>query len=143
MVHQKASGGTQPLSQSSRLQAYPGGFGGLSKLMWTESLSYEWKLENSAKFPPPSPKKNLAHVNRNKRMGTRMQHLLNPDGCTAIIDQEMTDLLKQTFQGFYRTDKGSTPTFHLRTKIHMASTHFTESETQRALEVIETYLFVL
>ncbi len=101
--------------------------------MWTESLSYEWKMANSAELPPP---KNVVHVNRSKRMGTRMQRLLNPDGSPAITDQEMVDLLKQTFQSFYRADKGSTPTFHPRTEIRMANTHTTESETQRALEAL-------
>ncbi len=48
----------------------------------------------------------------------------------------MADLLKQTFQSFYRTDKGSTPTFHPRTEIRMATLHITESETERALEAL-------
>ncbi len=39
----------------------------------------------------------------------------------ATTDQEMADLLKQTFQNFYQTDKGSTPTFHPRTEIRMAT----------------------
>ncbi len=37
-------------------------------------------------------------------MGTRIQRLLHPDGSPATTDQEMADLLKQTFQSFYRTD---------------------------------------
>ncbi len=60
-------------------------------------------------------------------MGNRIKRLLHP---------EITDLLKQTFQGFYRTGKGSTPTFHPRTELRMASLHITESETQRALEAL-------
>ncbi len=48
-----------------------------------------------------APKKIIAHVNRNKRMGTRIQRLLHPDGSPATTDQEMADLPKQTFQGFY------------------------------------------
>ncbi len=67
-------------------------------------------------------------------MGTRIQRLLHPDGSPATTNQEMADLLKQTFQSFYRTDKGSTPTFHPRTELSMATPHITESETQRALE---------
>ncbi len=35
---------------------------------------------------------------------------------------------------FYRTDKGSTPTFHPRTEIRMANPHIKEPETQSALE---------
>ncbi len=50
----------------------------------------------------------------------------------------MADLLKQTFQGFYRTDKGPTPTFHPRTEIRMANPHITESETQGALEALNS-----
>ncbi len=71
----------------------------------------------------------FAHMNRKKRMGTRIQRLLHPDGSSATTDQEVADLLKQTFQSFYRTDKGSTPTFHPRTEISMATPHITESET--------------
>ncbi len=48
-------------------------------------------------------------------MGTRIPSLLHPDGSPATTDQEMADLLKQTCQGFFRKDKGSTPTFHPRT----------------------------
>ncbi len=54
--------------------------------------------------PSRLSKKFFAHVNRNKRMGTRIQRLLHPDGSPATTGQEMTDLLKQTFQGFCRTD---------------------------------------
>ncbi len=69
-------------------------------------------------------------------MGTRIQRLPYPNGSYAATDQEIADLLKQTFQGFYRTDNGSTSTFQLRTEIRMANPHITESETQRALEVL-------
>ncbi len=71
-------------------------------------------------------------------MKTRIQRLLHPDDSPATTDQEMADLLKQTFQSFYRTDKGSTPTFHPRTGISMAIPHITESETQRALEALNS-----
>ncbi len=67
-------------------------------------------------------------------MGTRIQHLLHPDGSPETTGQEMTDLLKQKFQDFYRKDKGFTPTFHPRTEIRMGNPHITESETQRAHE---------
>ncbi len=100
-----------------------------------ERLSYEWKLANSAKL---APQKNFAHVNRNKRMGTRIQRLLHPDGSPATTDQEMADLLKLKFQGFYRKDKGSTPTFHQRTEIRMPNPHITELENQRALEALNS-----
>ncbi len=69
-------------------------------------------------------------------MGTRIQRLLHPDGFPATTNQEMANLLKQTFQSFYRTDKGSTPTFHPRTEIRMANPNITESETQRAFEAL-------
>ncbi len=69
-------------------------------------------------------------------MGTRIQRLLHPDGSPATTNQEMVDLLKRTFQSFCRADKGSTPTFHPRTEISMATPHITESETQRALEAL-------
>ncbi len=69
-------------------------------------------------------------------MGTRIQRLLHPDVSPATTDQEIVELLKHTFQGFYRTDKGSTPTIHPRTEICMANTHIMESETQRALKAL-------
>ncbi len=71
-------------------------------------------------------------------MGTRIQCLLHPDDSPATTNQETEELLKQTFQGFYRTDKGSTPTFHPRTAIRMANPHTTESETQRALKALNS-----
>ncbi len=73
-------------------------------------------------------------------MGTRIQRLLHPDGSPATTDHEVADLLKQTFQGFYRTDKGSTPTFHPRTEIHMETPHITEPETQTALEDLNPHM---
>ncbi len=76
-----------------------------------EHLSYEWKLANSAKL---TPQKILAHVNRNKRMETRIQCLLHPDGSPATTDQEMADLLKQIFQCYYRT---------IRVHSHFPPTH--------------------
>ncbi len=82
------------------------------------------------------PKKNFAHGSRKKRIGTRMQRLLHPDGTPATTDQEIADLLKQTFQSFCRTDKGPAPIFHPRTEICMANPHTTESEAQRALEAL-------
>ncbi len=69
-------------------------------------------------------------------MGTRIQRLLHPNGSPAITDQEIPDIFKQTFQGFYRTDKESSPTFHPRTNMRMETPHITESETQRALEAL-------
>ncbi len=48
----------------------------------------------------------------------------------------MADLLKKTFQSFYRKDKGSTPTFQPRAEIHMGNPHITEPETQRTLEAL-------
>ncbi len=73
----------------------------------------------------------FGHVNRNNRMGTRIQHLLHPNGAPATTNQELPGLLKKTVQVFYRTDKGSTPTFHPRTD---TTPLIKESETQRALE---------
>ncbi len=69
-------------------------------------------------------------------MGTRIQRLLRPDGSPATTDQEMAKFLKQTFQGFDRKGKGSTPTFHQRTEIRIASPNITESKTRRALEAL-------
>ncbi len=84
------------------------------------------------------PQTIFAHVNRHKRMGTRTQRLLHPYGPPATTDQEMAVLLKQTFQSFYRTDKGSSSTFHPRTEIRTANPHITESETQEALEALNS-----
>ncbi len=60
----------------------------------------------------------------------------NPDASLATTDHEMADLLKQTFHVSYRMGKRSTPTFHPRTDICMASPGITESETKRALEAL-------
>ncbi len=68
-------------------------------------------------------------------MSVRIQRLFGPDGSL----QPRTDLLNKTFQGFYRVDKGSTPTFHPHTEIRMANPHITESETQRALGAINPH----
>ncbi len=63
------------------------------RILRAERLSYEWKLAHSAKL---APKKIFAHVNRNKRMGTRIQRLLHPDGSPAATDQKMAALLVVT-----------------------------------------------
>ncbi len=47
----------------------------------------------------------LSHENRNTRMERRNKHLLHLDDSPATTDQGMADLLKQTFQGFFRTDE--------------------------------------
>ncbi len=90
----------------------------IGSLFFQLSTIFSPTFSNSAKL---APKKFFAHVNRNKRMGTRIQRLLHPDGSPETTNQEMADLLKQTFQSFYRTGKGSTPTFHPRTEISMAT----------------------
>ncbi len=59
----------------------------------------------TGKLSQVGPQIFLSHENRNKRMERRTQHLLHPDDSPATIDQGMADLLKQTFQGFFRTDK--------------------------------------
>ncbi len=61
------------------------------RILGAERPSYEWKLANSAKL---APKNVFANVNRKKRMGTRSQRLLHPDGSPATTDQGMADLLK-------------------------------------------------
>ncbi len=97
------------------------------RILRADRLSDEWKLANSAKL---APKNFFAHINRNRRMGIRIQRLLHPNDAPATTDQEKADLLEQTFQGFDCTDKGSTPTFYPHTEIRTANPHITESETQ-------------
>ncbi len=48
--------------------------------------------------------------------------------------------LKQTFQGFYRTDKGSTPTFHSRTEIRMATPTSRNGLFPKALKTVSPYI---
>ncbi len=59
------------------------------------------KLANSAKT---TPKKMFAQVNRNKRYTARILQLRHPSGSLKNSDQEMAELPKTTFLGFFRED---------------------------------------
>ncbi len=95
------------------------------RILRAERLSFEWKLANSAKT---APKKFFAHVNRNKRLAARILQLRHPS------DQEMAELLKTTFLGFFREDEVSTPVLQPRTQTNMADPLITELEIRRALD---------
>ncbi len=83
------------------------------------------------------PKKTFAYANQTNRLGCRIQRLMHPAGCPAKADQEMADLVKETFQSFYRADKRPAPTFHPRIfQIRMVNLPISESKTHRDLEVI-------
>ncbi len=48
----------------------------------------------------------FAHVNRNKRLIVRILQLSHPSVPLINSDQEMAELLKTTFLGFFREDEG-------------------------------------
>ncbi len=65
----------------------------------------------TGKLGQDDPQNIFIHLSRNEWMGTRIQRLLYPDGSPGTTDHEMADLLKKIFQGFYRADKWSNPSF--------------------------------
>ncbi len=73
----------------------------------------------TGKLGQDGPPNKFAQVNRYKRMGTRIQSLLHPDGSHATTYQEIA--LKKTFQDFYRVDKEITPTFQSITEMRMTN----------------------
>ncbi len=79
-----------------------------------------------------------AHVNRNKRLTARILQLRHPCGSLINSDQEMAELLKTTFLGFFREDEGSTPVLQPRTQTYMADPLITELEVRRALDGIHS-----
>ncbi len=93
------------------------------RILRAERFSFEWKLANSAKI---APKFYFAHVNGNKRMTARILQLHHPSGSLINSDQEMTELLKTTYLGFFREDEGSTPVLRPRTQTCMADPLITE-----------------
>ncbi len=82
------------------------------RILQAEHFSFEWKLANSAKT---ASKKLFAHVDRNKRMTACILQLRHPSGSLKNSNQEMAELLKTTFLGFFREDEGSTPVLPPRT----------------------------
>ncbi len=90
------------------------------RILRAERLSFEWKLANSAKTVP---KTFFAHVNRNKRMTARIL-LRRPYSSLINSDQEMAELLKTTFLGFFLEDEGSTPVLQPHTQNYMACTRW-------------------
>ncbi len=75
-----------------------------------------------------------AHVNRNKQLTARILQLRHPSGFLINSDQELAELLKTTFLGFFREDLGSTPVLQPRTQTTMADPLITELEIRRALD---------
>ncbi len=101
------------------------------RILRAERLSFEWKLANSAKT---APKKNFAHVNRNKRLTEHILLLRHSSGFLINCDQERAKLLQTTFLGFFHEDERSTPVLHPRTQTYMADPLITELEFRRALD---------
>ncbi len=60
----------------------------------------------NCKLSKDCPQKIFAHVNRNKQLTARVLQLRNPSGSLVNFDQEMAELLKTTFPGFFREDEG-------------------------------------
>ncbi len=76
----------------------------------------------------------FAHVNRNKRLTARVLQLRHPSGSLINSNQEMAELLKTPFLGFFREDEGSTPVLQPRTQTKMADPLITELEISCALD---------
>ncbi len=53
---------------------------------------------------------------------------------STLFAQEITELLKTTFLGFFREDEGSTPVLQPRTQTYIADPLITELEVRRALD---------
>ncbi len=68
----------------------------------------------------------FSHVNRNKQSTARILHLRHPSGSLINLDEEMAELLKTTFLGFFHEDEGSTPVTQPRTQNCMAYPLITE-----------------
>ncbi len=66
------------------------------RILRAERLSKELSKDCSQKF--------FAHVNRNKRLAARILQLRHPSGSLISSDQEMAELLKTAFLGFFRED---------------------------------------
>ncbi len=69
------------------------------------------KLQTQLRLPQTF----FVHVNRNKRLIARILLLCHPSGSLINSYQEMAELLKTTFLGFFREDEGSTPVLQPRT----------------------------
>ncbi len=67
-------------------------------------------------------------------MTARILQLRHPSGSLINSDQEMGELLKTTFLGFFREDEGSTPVLQPRTQSYMADPLITELDVRRALD---------
>ncbi len=80
----------------------------------------------TGKLSKDCPQKFFAHVNRNKRLTARILQLRHPSGSLINSDQELAELLKTTFLGFFPGDEGSTPVLQPRTQ--------TKLEVRRALD---------
>ncbi len=75
--------------------------------------------------------KNFVHANRNQKLTARILQLRHPSGSLINSDQEMVELLKTTFLGFFRENKGSTPAIQPRTQAYMADPLIAELEVRR------------
>ncbi len=69
-----------------------------------------------------------------KKLTARILQLRHPSGHLISSDQEMPELLKTTFLGFFREDEGSTPALKPHTQTYMADPLITELEVRRALD---------
>ncbi len=88
----------------------------------------------TGKLSKGCPQNFFAYVNRNKRLNVRILQLRYPSGSLINSDQEMAELLKTTFLGFFREDEGSTPVLQPRTQTFMAEPLITKLEFRRVLD---------
>ncbi len=76
----------------------------------------------------------IARVSRNKRLITRIPQLRLTNGSLINSGQEIAELHKTTFRGFFCEDDGPTPVLQPRTQTYMAEPLITELEVRRALD---------
>ncbi len=88
----------------------------------------------TGKLSNDCPKNFFTQVNKSKRLTARILQLHHPSGSLINSDQEMSELLKTTFLGFFREDEGSTPELQPRTQTNMADPLITELEVRCALD---------
>ncbi len=72
-------------------------------------------------------------------MTARNLQLRHPSGSLINSDQEMAELLKATFLGFFREDEGSIPVLQPRTQTYMADPLITQLEVRRVLDGLNSH----
>ncbi len=123
---------TPPTSVSSKSSAGLGGFYDLNAFHSNGNLQTQLKLSQNC----------FAHVNRNKRLTACIMQLLHFSGSLINSYQEVAELIKTTFLGFFREDEGSTPVLHPRAQTYMADPLRKSGVLWTALTLIKTLALI-